>query len=120
MYTTINNDLIRSFGPCYNPSEVNIPEEETLSIVEWVEKYQDIVKKKEDIIWLLCRKEFMSDRDLRLFGVWCARSTYQYCENIDQRSITAVDIAEKFANGEANEQELSAARSAAWSAALSA
>lgn len=125
--TEINNELILSFQPCYNPNDVGIPEQESLSVVDWVQKYRNVVKNQADILWLLCRKEFMSDRDLRLFAVWCARQTYQYCteENpIDQRSIDAVDCAERFANGQATENELlaawSAARSAAWSAAWSA
>ena len=31
---TINNELIRSFSPCYDPSEKNIPDDETLTVVE--------------------------------------------------------------------------------------
>jgi hypothetical protein len=119
MNTQINNELIRSFDPCYDPADI-CSENETLSIKEWIEKYVDKVNLKQDIIWLICRNDFMSDRDLRLFAVWCARSTYQFCETIDQRSIDAVDCSERFANGNATTDELSAARSAAKSAARSA
>lgn len=55
MKTTINNTTIREFSPCYNPSEVGIPEDETLSVFDWISKYRDVVEKKEDIIWLVCR-----------------------------------------------------------------
>jgi hypothetical protein len=116
---TINNELIRSFNPCYNPLEVGISDEETLSVVGWVEKYRTVVKSKSDIIWLLCRKEFMSDKDLRLFAVWCARNAYKYCIKeypIDPRTIAAVDCAEKFAHGNASIRELVFARDAAWDA----
>ena len=34
----------------------------------------------------------------------------------DQRSIDAVDVAERFANGEASHEEIAAARDAAWAA----
>jgi hypothetical protein len=127
MKTEINNELIRSFSPCYDPSEIGIPDDETLPVVEWVEKYRNQVKEKQDVIWLICRNEFMSDRDLRLFAVWCTRESYQYCTDeypLDQRSIDAVDCAERYANGEATSDELAAAwaaaRAAAWEAARAA
>jgi hypothetical protein len=120
MKTEINNELIRSFIPCYDPLETGIPDDETLPVIEWVEKYRNQVKEKQDVIWLLCRNEFLSDRDLRLFAVWCARESYQYCTDeypLDQRSIAAVDCAERYANGEATSEELAAAWEAAWEAA---
>jgi len=120
METEINNDLIRSFDPCYDPVEVGIPDNETLLIKEWVSKYGNIVKNKEDIIWLLCRKEFMSDRDMRLFAVWCARESFKLQESVDTRSIEACNIAEKFANGLATQEELSAADLEAYLTAKSA
>ena len=67
---------------------------------------------------------FLSDEELRLFAVWCARETYALCDDenpIDQRSIDAVDVAERYANGEATDDELSGRQlSASWSAACSA
>ena len=121
METHINNELIRSFNPCYNPTEISIPDGESLTVLEWIEKYQNQVKNKENIIWLICRKEFMSDRNIRLFAVWCARKALKLIPEPDPRSIIACDISEKFANDKATKQELfaawSAARFAAWSAA---
>ena len=106
---TINNTLIRKFKPCYDPSEVVSDENETLPVNEWVQKYRNLVKSKEDIIWLLCNKHFMSDKDMRLFAVWCAREALKLVENPDERSINACYVSEKYANGEATESELSAA-----------
>ena len=120
MHTEINNALIRSFSPCYNPSEVEIPDNETLSVVDWIQKYRNTVKNKEDILWLVCRSEFMSDRDMRLFAVWCARESFKLFESVDERSINACNVAEKFANSEATEEELAAARAAARAAAWAA
>ena len=113
---TINNDLIRSFKPCYDPSEIGIPDDETLTVTEWVAKYRDKVQSKADVVWLLCRNEFMSDRDLRLFAVWCARQ----CNQTDPRSIEAINVAKRYANGEATDKELAAARAAAEAAAWAA
>jgi len=112
---TINNDLIRSFGPCYDPSEKKIPDGETLSVLDWVEKYRSVVPAK-DIVWLLCRNEFLSDRDLRLFAVWCAREALSLIDSPDPRSVEACDVAERYANGEASQEELAAARAAAYAA----
>ena len=117
MITTINNNLIRSFRPCYDPSKY-IDEDESLTVKEGVEKYRGIVPAK-DILWLLCRNEFLSDRDLRLFAVWCAREALKLVDNPDQRSVAACDVAERYANGEATKEDLAAAAtaaSAAWAA----
>jgi len=115
--TKISNRIIRRFNPCCDPSELGSKESEYLPIVEAVEKYRSKIKNKSDIVWLLCRREFMTDRDMRLFAVWCAREALKLSENPDQRSLNACDVAERFANGEATSDELAAARCAAWDAA---
>lgn len=109
---TINNKLIRTLKPCYNPSRYVKDEEETLPVLEWVSKYRDKVPDK-DIIWLLCHKEFMSDKQLRLFGIWCTREALKLVDNPDPRSIEACNVAELYANGEATKKELESARDAA-------
>lgn len=113
---TINNALIRSFSPCYDPREKGIADDETLPVLEWVEKYRGTVPD-EDILWLLLRNEFISDKDLRLFAVWCAREVLKLVKNPDIRSIEACNVAERYANGEATKEELYSAREAAREAA---
>jgi hypothetical protein len=115
--TKISNRIIRRFRPCYDPKELGSKESEYLPIREAVEKYRNATKSKKDVIWLLCRPEFLSDRDLRLFAVWCAREALKLIESPDQRSINAVDVAERYANNEATDQELAAAMAAALAAA---
>lgn len=61
-----------------------------------------------------------NDQTARLLSVWCAREALKLIDNPDPRSIAACDVAEKFANGEATEEELAAARDAAWAAAWAA
>ena len=114
---TITNRIIRKFNPCYDPAEVVKDENEELPVVEWVQKYRNLVHEKKDIIWLLCNKHFMSDRDMRLFAVWCAREALKLEAEPDERSVNACNVAEKFANGEATSEELAAAWAAAWAAA---
>ena len=114
---TINNELIRALKPCYDPSKKGIPENETLPVLEWVSKYRGAVPDK-DIIWLLCHKEFMPEKELRLFAVWCAREALNLVDNPDPRSIEACNVAERYANGEATKEELDSVRADAYAARI--
>ena len=67
------------------------------------------------LIWVATRPGCLDDKTLRLFAVWCARQVQHLMT--DHRSIAALDVAERYANGEATREELDAALSAAWSAA---
>ena len=65
---------------------------------------------------------YMDDRQHRLFAVRCARRALSRILDPNPRGVAACDVAERFANGEASEEELTAASdaaSAAWSAARS-
>ena len=67
-----------------------------------------------DAIWAM-RSAPEYDKEWRLFAVFCARQIQHLLT--DERSIKALDVAEKFANGEATIEELAAAGAAAWAAA---
>ncbi len=68
----------------------------------------------DDALWCLrCLPEY--DREWRLFAVWCARKVQSLMT--DDRSISAINVAERFANGNATREELEAARAAAGAAA---
>jgi hypothetical protein len=112
MYKTISNKIIRKFNIGYDPSDVIKDENEELPIKDWIQKYRNIVPTK-DIFWLLLRREFMSEKDLILFAVWCAREALKLVANPDERSVEACNVAEKYANGEATKKELDAAYIAA-------
>ncbi|MBR8312408.1 hypothetical protein KDW36_04245 [Burkholderia dolosa] len=79
----------------------------------------DILKSNglDDALWSL-RCVSGADRDIRLFAVWCARQVEHLMQ--DQRSKDALDVAERFANGDASDEELAAAWAAAWAAARAA
>ena len=67
------------------------------------------------MIWLLVNSENeVTDRELRLIAVKCARQVQHLMK--DGRSINALDVAERFANGEATQEELNAAGDAARAA----
>jgi hypothetical protein len=107
---------IRELNPCYDPAKF-------LS-EDWTGTVIDILNVKEcpaeDRLWVVLREEFIDAKTLRLFAVWCAREALKLVENPDVRSIDACNVAERYANGEATDEELSAAwdaASAAWDAA---
>jgi len=68
----------------------------------------------DDALWC-CRTAPERDREWRLFAVWCARRVQHLM--IDPRSVAALDVAERFARGEATVEELAAAGDAAGAAA---
>lgn len=71
----------------------------------------------DDALWC-CRAEPQYDREWRLFAVWCARQVEHLMT--DPRSKAALDVAERYANGEATSAELAAAWDAARDAASAA
>ena len=68
----------------------------------------------EDAVWC-CRAEPQHDGLWRLFAVRCARSVQHLMKN--PRSLAALDVADRYANGLATDEELGAARHDAWAAA---
>ena len=64
----------------------------------------------DDALWCLQAVKGR-DREIRLFGVWCARQVQHLMT--DPRSIAALDVSERFANCNATQEELDAA----WAAA---
>jgi len=111
----VNVEKFISFGPCYSRDKIR---ELAGDKKDW--SALDILKLEsvpaDDRLWAVLREEFIDDRILRLFAVWCARQ----CNQTEPICIDAINTAERFANGEATEEELKDARSAAWSASWSA
>ena len=88
--------------------------------------FSEIVKSNglDDALWC-CQVEPKYEKEWRLFAVWCARQVQHLMT--DKRSLDALDVAERFAAGEATEEELADARraaeaavGAAWAAARAA
>lgn len=110
----ITYQQIKSFKPCYDPVEIGMPDYYSAKISDFITEYRDKARAKADILWVLLRNEFLSDKELRLYAVWCARQVQHLM--IDQRSINALDVAERYANGLATDYELTSAREAATAA----
>ena len=62
------------------------------------------------------RLDTWNDRTARLFAADCAERVVHLCGD-DPRPREAIEAARRYANGEATDDELAAARDAAWSAA---
>jgi hypothetical protein len=96
--------------PCYNPAE---------KYGDWQGTILDLMQHPEipaqDKVWAFTREGIVDDKTLRLFAVGCARKVQHLMK--DQQSIDALDVAERYANGNATEDELAAARKVAWAAA---
>jgi len=71
--------------------------------------------KRDWLLWVATQQGVLTDRELRLFAVFCARQVKHLLT--DQRSIDAIDTAERYALGQATAEELAAARIAASAAA---
>lgn len=124
MKTTLNK--IRDNQPCSNGWEKLLTylgktkaDDEPLSLLTILDS-----NGLDDALWCLRAIEG-HDKEIRLYAVWCARQVQHLLP--DQRRLAALDVAEKYALGEATEDELKAARAAcdaaasdaAWSAAAS-
>lgn len=86
-------------------SYINFKHNEPISLLSILES-NDL----DDALWAIwCVTGH--DRDLRLYAVACARRVQHLMT--DQRSLDALNVAERFANGQASAEELDAAAAAA-------
>ena len=67
------------------------------------------------LVWVATRPGVLTDGELRRFAVWSARQVQHLMT--DTRSLAALDVAERHANGQSSREELAAAEAAAWDAA---
>ena len=114
MKTTLNK--IRAHSPCasgWSKLLGNLgktkADDEPLAITTILES-----NGLDDALWCL-RAVDGHQREMRLYAVDCARSV-QHLMN-DPRSVAALDVAERHADGLATDAELAAAWAAAWAAA---
>ena len=114
MKTTLN--AIRAHSPCTTGWEKLLnnlgktkADDEPLALTTILES-----NGLDDALWCL-RAVDGHEREMRLLAVECARSVQHLMT--DKRSLNALDVAKKFANGLATQAELGAARVAARDAA---
>ena len=126
MNTTLNK--IREHSPCADGWEKLLrtlgktkADDEPLSLITILDS-----NGLDDALWCL-RAVDGYEKEMRLYAVWCARQVQHLMT--DKRSIDALDVAERFANGEvawaaaeaageaAGEATTAVATAAAWDAA---
>lgn len=112
--TTLNR--IKEHEPCKNGWEKLLKHLNKTKPDDDVLPYSVIVKSNglQDALWC-CRAEPQYSKEWRLFAVWCGRQVEHLMK--DKRSINALNVAERFANGEATDEERVAAWAATWDAA---
>ncbi len=115
--TTLN--AIRAHDPCANGWAELLahlgktgPDDEPLPLVVILDS-----NGLEDALWAL-RAVTGEDARIRRYAVWCARQVQHLMD--DPRSLAALDVAERYAEGLATDDELRAAWDAAWGAARAA
>ena len=106
LYTTLNK--IRAHSPCESGWKKLLAQLGKTQADDELLPFAVILKSNglDDALWC-CRSAPEYDREWRLFAVWCARQVQHLMT--DRRSIDALEVAERFANGEATQSELDAA-----------
>jgi hypothetical protein len=105
MKPMISTNIIKQFTSDAELLNILKDDNEILPIKEWVEKYINKISLNE-ILWILLRENFLSEKDLRMFGIWCAREALKLIESPDIRSVIACNVSEQYANGNATSEDL--------------
>ena len=111
MNTTLN--AIRSHNPCREGWKKLLAhlgktkaDDEPLSVITIIDS-----NGLDDALWCLRAVEGHDREKMRMYIAWCARPVQHLMT--DPRSVAAIEIAERFANGAATRDELVAAGAAA-------
>ncbi len=102
---TFTNADIRSWKPCYDPSLKNRIETKQHTIVSVLENKS---LHLNDRIWVIMRRQLVSDEFMRIFATKCARLSID--NNTDPRLVRAIEIAEGVGADVLNKSELVRAR----------
>ena len=110
MFTTLNQ--IRTKSPCSSGWKMLLASLNKTQADDVPINISTILDSNglDDALWCL-RTVKGRDKELRLYAVWCARQVQHLMT--DKRSLDALDVAERFAIGDATQEELTAARVAA-------
>jgi hypothetical protein len=114
----ISYKQIMSFDPCYDPKDIGMPQDYDASLSDFIKEYRSKVKSLNNIHWVVLRPDFFNTCDRRLFAVWSAQQVKHLMK--DERSLNALIVAERFAFGEATEEEKNTAAAAAYAVAYAA
>jgi hypothetical protein len=100
------DQIVRTYSQ-FPPPRVHLPVDYVAPISEAIQEFRHKVHAKE-IVWVLCREEFMPETDLRGFCLWMARQVATLI--VDARYLHAIEIARRYLKGDATEEELTEVR----------
>ena len=110
-------EILKS-GSCYSEDKIRglVGKRKSISL----KNLMDMDIQDADKIWAFSHLSFVEDREKRLFSCACAESILHFYEAKypgDNRPRQAIEVARRYAAGEATIEVLSAAATAAWEAA---
>ena len=86
-----------------------------------VKKVFDVDIPVDDLLWLILREDFIQEKELHYFSIWCfeniAQKIWEKYYPDDTRPQEAIMIKKLWLEGKATDDELAAAWDAAWDAA---
>jgi hypothetical protein len=112
---------VRKWGPCYDADRLKALAAGRRRITAL--EILDLDIPAQDKLWAVLRNDFFSDGVLRLFACAFAETCIEIFEREradDNRPRNAIDVARRYAHGDATDEERVAAVAAAWDAAVAA
>ena len=116
----------KGFGPCWLKTPKGREKLESIgrrkerwTAVDILDLPEDEVSA-EDKIWAVTQTGLIEDEKLHEFACRCAEEALKLVKDPDPRSVAAIEAKRKWLRGEISDEELTAARAAAWDTTWSA
>ena len=121
---TVTPEQFKEFGPCWLETAAGRQRYARVAAMrdEW--SALDVLAldgvSNEDKLWAVLREEFIDAPVLHEYACRCAEYALTFVREPDSRSIAAIEAKRKWLRGEISNDDLTAARAAAWDAACDA
>ena len=121
---TVTVEQFRKFGPCWLETAAGRQRYARVAAMrdEW--SALDVLAldgvSNTDKLWAVLREEFIDAPVLHEYACRCAEYALTFVREPDSRSIAAIEAKRKWLRGEISNDDLTAARAAAWAAARAA
>ena len=121
---TVTPEQFKEFGPCWLETAAGRKRYARVAAMrdEW--SALDVLAldgvSNEDKLWAVLREEFIDAPVLHEYACRCAEYALTFVREPDSRSIAAIEAKRKWLRGEISNDDLTAARAAAWAAACDA
>lgn len=121
---TVTPEQFKEFGPCWLETAEGRKRYARVAVLcdEW--SALDVLAldgvSNEDKLWAVLREEFIDAPVLHEYACRCAEYALTFVREPDSRSIAAIEAKRKWLRGEISNDDLTAARAAAWDAARAA